>query len=684
MQNLVIAASDTDFLEKASRALVRTGHRFLARCKEPDTALELVESRQQSREPVRVLLGSIPTDDPLAKKFLRELRKKFPNVAVLLVEEDNASEVAIDVFAAPDNWTPDSVAIPLDVRGLGALIDEAVARFSEQRSQAAAIDEFWKKLQAYAGSPDLVEHFFREVLSFLDVKRGSIFLYDEKRARMVLIAASDDGEQDLVGLTKNIGEGVAGYVAEQRKPLLVISREASPLPLTESPRSYETESFICAPILNRGRLVGVLNLTEKKSKRPFQQTDLDTLMLILDQFSASLEQAINQRHLHNKNRKLSAAIKKATAKLRHSKTQLSFAEAFNAAVVDNIPLGVVILDERCTIRLANKSFRDLFSERGKEIAGCPFSEALSSVSPEGRQLWEARMQSAFRNEAVGTAQLVCPMAQGARSVFNINTRLFSSPGRPKEKLLLVIIEDVTDDVTMKARVARAQRLAEMGELVAGVAHEINNPLDGIMRFTNIAVKRANGDEFLQDCFTETKRGLERISRIVKSLMQYTRNCRKAFTETDVNELLDNILVLMAYMQTKRNIRVERKFDPRLPRISARSNLDQVFINLIKNGFESMNDGGEMEIETRSQGEELFIQFKDNGCGIAPDVLSKLGESFVTTKENGTGLGLNICQEIIKQHKGELTVESEVGVGSVFTVRLPLNQQMEGRNSGREK
>ena len=683
MQNLLIAASDTDFLEKASRALARTGHRFLARCKEPERALELVESHQQSRAPVKVLLVSVSADDPLAKKFLREVRRKFPNVAVLLVEEENASGVAIDVFAAPDNWAPDNTPIPLDAGGLAALIDEAVARFSEQRSQAAAMDQLWNRLHASASSPDFVELFFREVLSYLDVKRGSIFLYDEKRARIVLAAASDDGEQDLVGLTKNIGEGVAGYVAEHKKPLLVISRESHPLPAAESPRRYETESFVCAPILNRGRLVGVLNLTEKESKRPFEQTDLDTLMVIIDQFSASLHQSLNHRNLHNKNRKLSAAIKKATASLRHSKTQLSFAEAFNAAVVDNIPLGVVILDERRHIRLANKSFRDLFSERGKEIAGRPFTEALGSVSPEGRQRWEAKIDAAIRNESPGTTQLACPMAEGATAIFSVNTRLFSSPGRPKEKLLLVILEDVTEDITMKARIERAQRLAEMGELVAGVAHEINNPLDGIMRFTNIAVKRANGDEFLQDCFTETKRGLERISRIVKSLMQYTRNCRKAFTETDVNELLDNILVLMAYMQTKRNIRLERKFDPRLPRINARSNLDQVFINLIKNGFESMEEGGMMEIETFSEPDQLVIRFKDNGCGIPSDVLAKLGESFVTTKENGTGLGLSICQEIIKQHKGELSVESTVGAGSVFTVRLPLNRQEEGRKSGRE-
>jgi len=683
MQNLVIVGSDRDFLERASRALVRTGHRFLARCKEPDRALELVESHRQSDEPVKVLLGSIPTDDPSADEFLRKLRRKFPEVAALLIEEENARGIAIDVFAARNNRAPENPAVPLDAHGLGTLIDEAVVRFSDQKSRAVAIDQLWKKLQAFANSPDLVEHFLDEVLAFLEVQSGSIFLYDERRRRMVLAAASDVSGQDLVGLTKNIGEGVAGYVAEQKKPLLVISREAAALPLTESPRRYKTESFICAPIVNHGRLVGVLNLTEKKSKRPFEQSDLDVVMAIVDQFSPSLEQALHHRNLHNKNRKLSAAIKKTTARLRDSRALLSLAEAFNAAVVDNIPLGVVILDEQRNIRLANRSFRDLFSERGKEITGGSFSEALGSVSAEGRARWQAKLDAAFQTEPIGTSQLVCPMAEGASSVFNINTRVFTSPERPRDKLLLMIIEDVTSDVMMKTKIARSQRLAEMGELVAGVAHEINNPLDGIMRFTNIAVKKANGDEFLQECFSETKKGLERISRIVKSLMQYTRNCRKTFIDTDVNELLDNILVLMSYVQTKRNIRVERKFDPRLPRISARSNLDQVFINLIKNAFEAINDGGTLEIETGSQGGHLLIRFKDNGCGIPPDVLSKLGESFVTTKENGTGLGLSICQDIIKQHRGELTVESEAGVGSVFTVRLPLKQQEEGHKIGRE-
>ncbi len=677
MENLLIPGSDPGFLDRASRALVSTGHRFVARCKDPDRALGLIESRQQTDEPVRVVLANVPMDDPQVGAFLRKLKKNFPEVATLVIEQESAPRMAIDVFSAPSNGWPYNPAVPLDARGLASLINEAVDRFAEQRLRVPTVEHLWKRLRECANTPHVVERFLEEVLALLDVESGSVFFFDERRKRMVLVAARTCNENELVGTTANIGEGVAGYVAQEKKPLLVVSREAAPIPLGSSRRKYETESFICAPILNHGRLIGVLNLTEKKSKKPFNETDLDIVMAILDQFSPNIEQAFHHRNLHDKNKKLSAAIKKASARLRDSRALLSFVEDFNTTVVNNIPLGVVILDQNLSIRSANKSFRDLFTERGKEILGHPLGEALSSVSEDGRKKWDERVRAAFQEEQTCTSNFVCPMAEGARAVFNVNTRRFAAPENPQSTLLLIIIEDVTDDTVMKAKMARSQRLAEMGELVAGVAHEINNPLDGIMRFTNIALKRTNGDKFLEECFCETKKGLERISRIVKSLMQYTRNCSKTFVQTNVNELLDNILVLMSYMQTKRNLRVVRDCDPQLPTISVRSNLDQVFINLIKNAFEAMQPGGTLEMTTAFDGRNVFIRFKDDGDGIPSEILSRLGETFVTTKETGTGLGLSICQEIIKQHKGELTVESEVGAGSTFTVRLPLQHQEKG-------
>jgi len=546
MQSLLILNGDPDFLEKVYRALVNTGHRFRARCNDPDKALSVIGASQQSDEPVKVLLASMPVGDPRTKHFLQRVNQDFPEVATIVMEQSDASQTSMDVFSARRKGRHDAPIIPLDARGLSYIMNDALLRFADQRVRGQAIGRFCKKLQESTGSDDFIERFLDEALTFLKVEKGSIFFLDEKQSRMVLEAAKGGDGQELVGLTKNLGEGVAGYVAQEKKPLLVVSREAAPIPVTSSGK-YETESFICAPILSNSRLIGVLNLTEKKSKRPFSETDLNNVMAILDQLSATIAQASLRKQLRDRNRRLSAEKKKAHERLR-----------------------------------------DL----------------------------ERKMQ-------------------------------------------------------------KSQRQAGMGEMIEGVAHEINSALDGTMRFVNMALKKAANDELLSEWLSGARMGLERICRIVKPVNQYARNGSKAFVETKLNDLLDDVLVLMSHKLMKHNIRMMKHFDPELPIVRARSDLDQVFINLIKNAFEAMQQDGTLKISTSHDEENVFIQFKDTGCGIPGEILSRLGERGLTTKENGIGLGISISKEIVRAHGGELLVESEVGVGSTFTVRLPLGQLKKG-------
>jgi len=525
MKNLWIFDSDPDFLDRLSRELTNKGYRFRAGCNDPDKALGLITACQKSDDPVQVLLASASMDDSHVTSFLWRVKQDFPEVATLVVEQDKAWGTAIDVFSGNGK--------------LADIIGEVVAGSADLlvRRQAIgqAIDRFRKSLQGWANSPDFVERFLDEVLAFpfLKVERGSIFFLDERRERMVLHAARTDNGPELVGLTKSLGEGVAGYVAQEKKPLLVVSRETAPIPLTFSHARYETESFICAPILNNGRLIGVLNLTEKKSKKPFNETDLDVVMAVLDQFSANIEQAFQHRNLRDEIR------------------------------------------------------------------------------------------------------------------------------------------------TLETMIQGSQRNAGMGEIVEGVAHEINSALDAAIRFINIALKKAAGNESLCDRLSDAKLAVERIWRIVKRVNKYTRNGNRTFVETNLTDLLNDVLVLLSHKLTKHKIRVVKRFDPELPTISARSDLDQVPFNLIKNAIEAMKPGGTLEISTASDEENVFIRFKDTGCGIPEEVLSRLGKRGVTTKENGTGLGINICREIINEHGGELTVESEVGAGSTFTLRLPLEKRKKG-------
>jgi GAF domain-containing protein len=196
------------------------------------------------------------------------------------------------------------------------------------------LDTLRRRLQEWVNSPDFVERFLDEVLAFpfLEMERGSVFFFDEKKQLMVLIAARSSNGMDLIGLTRRMGEGVAGHVARERKPLLVVSRDAAPVPLDSSNSNYETESFICAPILSNDRLIGVLNLTEKKSRKPFNETDLDIVTAILDQFSTYIEQAFQQRDLREKIKKLEETVDGSQRKAGMGEMVESVAHEINSAL----------------------------------------------------------------------------------------------------------------------------------------------------------------------------------------------------------------------------------------------------------------------------------------------------------------------------------------------------------------
>ena len=239
----------------------------------------------------------------------------------------------------------------------------------------------------------------------------------------------------------------------------------------------------------------------------------------------------------------------------------------------------------------------------------------------------------------------------------------------------MILEDITDQVLLKEKMEKAERLSELGQLAAGVAHEINSPLDGVMRFTNLSLKNINDQEFTEKCLKESKNGLERISRIAKSLLQYSRNISKKTQLTNINHLIDDVLVLMTFIQIKSNINVVKKFDENLPSINTFNNLDQVFTNLIKNAYEAMGQGGQLEISTDCDNDHIIITFKDSGCGIPDTVLEKIGTPFTTTKENGTGLGLSICKDILNEYGATLNVKNTSEKGTIFEICFPIHRRV---------
>lgn len=218
-----------------------------------------------------------------------------------------------------------------------------------------------------------------------------------------------------------------------------------------------------------------------------------------------------------------------------------------------------------------------------------------------------------------------------------------------------------------------EKLAVVGELAAGVAHEIRNPLTSIKGFVQL-IDQKKGPEIPEFYTQIVLEELDRIEQIVGEMVILAKPAQETKGQIDLIPLLQDTVNLMSPQALMRNVVLRLKVEPGLPLIEGvRNQLKQVLINLIKNAIEAMEDGGSVAIEATYQAEKVFISVTDTGEGIPPEVLGKLATPFFTTKDNGTGLGLMISYRIIQNHHGKITVQSKVGIGTEVTLKLPISQ-----------
>lgn len=230
-------------------------------------------------------------------------------------------------------------------------------------------------------------------------------------------------------------------------------------------------------------------------------------------------------------------------------------------------------------------------------------------------------------------------------------------------------------VAMQTRVAQSERLASLGMLAAGVAHEINNPLGGVLSLTALALEDISPDDPNRKNLEEVVRQSERCREIVRGLLEFSRQSETGTERVDVNETIENTLDLVGKQSVFFNVRVVTDLVPSLPPVTAeRSQLQQVLMNIIINAVQAMGERGTLTVGTRER-EDGFVEIRisDTGRGIPADEVDRIFDPFYTTKQSGegTGLGLSIAYGIVTKHGGTISVDSEVGEGSTFTISLPL-------------
>jgi signal transduction histidine kinase len=231
----------------------------------------------------------------------------------------------------------------------------------------------------------------------------------------------------------------------------------------------------------------------------------------------------------------------------------------------------------------------------------------------------------------------------------------------------------------KSYIRRADRLASLGTLTAGLAHEIRNPLVAIKTFTHLLPERIDDQEF-RDKFLQIASGeVDRISSLITELLDFARPSDPKLALESINIILDGMILLVSTEMNKRQISNIKDYDSNLPYAEIdREQIKQVFLNILLNAIEATPDKGKITVRTRSfmkPGGEPYVQIEvtDTGCGIPPDQLEEIFNPFFTTKNTGSGLGLSISSQIVQDHKGYVDVKSQLGKGSSFFINLPVNQ-----------
>ena len=371
---------------------------------------------------------------------------------------------------------------------------------------------------------------------------------------------------------------------------------------------------------------------------------------------------------------------------RNIEKRLHKQQEFAHRLVESFPdlIFVIDLDRRYTF----------VSPKVKDALGYDSAEALQLTfgdwtHPDDRRI----LTSAFEDVVAGRKTFSSVEVQVRHKEGNWR-RLrchFSPLCDEKGKIEGVVISarDVTEVKRLEEQLIQAEKLAAMGQMLAGVAHELNNPLTAILGVSELLRDRQGVDENTKRQLEMAHRQARRAARIVQNLLEFSRPASPQKKVLDLNSIVDRTLQLHEHSLKRNNIEVEFHPQPGLPPIVGDANqLIQVVLNLVSNAEQAIREvrpSGRIQVQLGKRGQSVFVNVKDDGVGIRPEALPKLFDPFFTTKRpgGGTGLGLSICMSIVREHGGDIEAQSAPGGGALFCVTLPIASKEAGRRPVRE-
>ena len=339
------------------------------------------------------------------------------------------------------------------------------------------------------------------------------------------------------------------------------------------------------------------------------------------------------------------------------------------SIIQSLPIAIAAFDTDLKIIEANCQLRNLIYPADY------IDEALAKGTDEKVwRGWTEQLRSVLSSGQARTFDEVGYTLEGRTRLLRITCTALLRNNAQEIAGGTILIEDVTEETAVQRQLAEAERLAALGRLAAKVAHELNNPMDGILRYVNLAIRVVEQEkpEKAKEYLTQCREGLMRMVQITTELLEFSRRARTSLEYVRIDQIIEEAIRIMESRAEALNVRILRDYRGNMPEIRS-GNLFQVFCNLTKNALDAMPNGGELLISSRLEGENAVVEFRDTGTGFAPEDAETLFEPFFTTRGpgRGTGLGLAICRDILEGYGGKITAKNAPGGGSIFTVMLPV-------------
>jgi PAS domain S-box-containing protein len=339
-------------------------------------------------------------------------------------------------------------------------------------------------------------------------------------------------------------------------------------------------------------------------------------------------------------------------------------------IIASMPNGVLVLDPKGLVQALNPAAERIFGFQREEVTGKIFLDVFGrfrNVMNIIDQIYDdPNAAPSYETFIFGVAPKPVPVAF---------TWSVLSDENDQTQGIVVNVQDLTEIKRLEQQSRRNQRLASLGTMAAGIAHEIRNPLGCIRGASQLLAREIPGEKRLKDYLDVIVKEVDRLDRTVKQLLDFARPSKTEMVKTDIVSVIEEALRLLSANPMKANYNVIKKLPPSILNIKADgAHLTQVFLNLFLNALEAMPDGGTLTVTVRE--ERVFpeaatrgvtVEISDTGCGMSPQVLEQLFTPFFTTREEGTGLGLALSHRIIQEHGGTIDVTSQEGRGTTFVL-----------------